>query len=49
MKYQIWYGRKWPLCQPDSNKARIISYARRLRLAYGDTEKSIIRIRKIDA
>lgn len=49
MKYQIWYGRKWPLCMPDSNKARILYYARRLRLAYNDKDKIIIRVRKIDA
>ena len=48
MKYQIWYKRLWPLTQPDARKDVVIGFAKRLRKSYGDTDRSIIRIRKVD-
>lgn len=48
-KYQIWYERKWPLSMPSKNKENILRYARRLRAAYGDTDKTIIRVRRVDS
>ena len=47
MKYQIWYKRLWPLCEPNTNKAQVSDYAKRLRKAYNDTTKELIRVRVI--
>lgn len=47
MKYQIWYKRDWALSMPSENLEMIKRYANRLRAAYGDKDKSIIRIRKV--
>ena len=48
VKYQIWYKRDWPLAMPSANKELTLRFARRLREAYNDTDKSIIRVRKIN-
>lgn len=48
VKYQIWYKRDWPLSMPSQNRGSILRFARRLREAYNDKDKSIIRVRKIN-
>ena len=49
MKYQIWYKREHSLSMPQSNKAMVIRFAKRLRRAYKDNDGTVIRIRKVAA